>query len=242
MTVNNNKSPVLDVFLNGDVGRLHIKYQHGSSPSSPSVLILHPDTRCGGNADNNVVRLLAETFSSIGFSVVRLNFRGAGRSDGKFDGNEEVRDAAIALDWLRSQNVESSHFWIVGFSFGTWIGANLMMRRPEIEGFVFLSPFISEKHNFTFLAPCPASGLIVYGENDKIVSEGDVGDIVTFLNNQNENVVDYIKIANASHNFANCDEKLKEEVDRYVNMILAMRVPKPVRKKRRRRKKKDSII
>ena len=43
-----------------------------------------------------------------------------------------------------------------------------MMRRPEIVGFISVSP-PADKFDFSFLAPCPASGLIIHGEDNKRV-------------------------------------------------------------------------
>ena len=40
-----------------------------------------------------------------GFSALRFNFRGVGRSQGIFDrGEGELSDAASALDWLQTYN------------------------------------------------------------------------------------------------------------------------------------------
>ena len=55
--------------------------------------------------------------------------------------------------------------WVAGFSFGAWIGMQLLMRRPEVEGFISIAP-PANLYDFSFLAPCPSSGLIVHGEKD----------------------------------------------------------------------------
>ena len=47
------------------------------------------------------------------------------------------------------------------------------MRRPEIAGFVAVSP-PANLYDFSFLAPCPASGLIIQGTDDKIVEAEQV--------------------------------------------------------------------
>src|SRR3546814_9047618 len=47
------------------------------------------------------------------------------------------------------------------------------MRRPEINGFVSVAP-PANMHDFSFLAPCPSSGLIVQGDKDEVVPEGSV--------------------------------------------------------------------
>jgi hypothetical protein len=44
----------------------------------------------------------------------------------------------------------------------------LLMRRPEISAFITIAPPAS-MHDFSFLAPCPASGLIIHGDKDELV-------------------------------------------------------------------------
>ena len=125
-----------------------------------------------------------------GFSVLRFNFRGVGRSQGSFDhGTGELSDAASALDWAQSINPEARACWIAGFSFGAWIGMQLLMRRPEIEGFISIAP-PANLYDFSFLAPCPSSGLIVHGDKDAVVPPKDVNTLVEKLKTQKGIVID----------------------------------------------------
>ena len=55
-------------------------------------------------------------------------------------------------------NREAKICWIAGISFGAWISMQLLMRRPEISGFISMAP-LAKHYDFSFLAPCPASGL-----------------------------------------------------------------------------------
>ena len=106
--------------------------------------------------NNQVVYNLYYTFAERGFSVLRFNFRGVGRSQGSFDhGSGELSDAASALDWVQSICPEARACWIAGMSFGSWIGMQLLMRRPEIEG--LLSPSHRQPTGSTslFLPPAP---------------------------------------------------------------------------------------
>ena len=47
----------------------------------------------------------------------------------------------------------------------------LLMRRPEIDGFISVAP-PAKLYDFSFLAPCPASGLFVHGDKDVVVPPG----------------------------------------------------------------------
>ena len=123
----------------------------GNQPDAPTAIILHPEPNKRGTMNNRITFALYKLFQARGFSVLRFNFRGVGKSQGTYDNGEgELADAATAMDWLQNQHPASSECWIAGFSFGSWIGMQLMMRRPEITGFISISPPAST-HDFTFL-------------------------------------------------------------------------------------------
>jgi alpha/beta superfamily hydrolase len=238
---NVSKNLTLEVFFQGTAGRIHGKYNKNNSPSSPVILLLHPDPRQGATMDNKVMACLADVFADSAFTVLRINYRGVGKSEGVFEAQEQCNDASVTLDWLRVQNQEASHFWVCGYSLGAYIAANLMMRRPDVEGFVLISP-LADKYDFSFLSPCPSSGLIVQGSNDKIVPPEEVKKLAAFMNNQNSSIVEFAEIESACHLFKDNLEELRSVVKTYINVRIATRIPKPVRKKRRRRKKRDSVI
>src|SRR5246127_2716348 len=173
-----------EVIMNGPEGRLEGRYQHGEGPTAPIALMLHPHPQHGGTMNNKVIYALYHEFAERGFSVLRFNFRGVGRSQGKFDrGEGELSDAASALDWLQTYNPNASACWIAGFSFGAWIGMQLLMRRPEIDAFISVAP-PANLYDFGFLAPCPSSGLIIHGDKDAVVPHRDVTTLVEKLKTQ----------------------------------------------------------
>ena len=206
-----------EVIMNGPEGRLEGRYQHGEGPTAPIALMLHPHPQHGGTMNNKVIYALYHAFAERGFSVLRFNFRGVGRSQGKFDrGEGELSDAASALDWLQTYNPNASACWIAGFSFGAWIGMQLLMRRPEITGFVSIAPPAS-MYDFAFLAPCPASGLIVHGTRDLVVPEADVQKLVDRLTAQKGIKITYEKIPDANHFFDKHEAEVVETVKAYVH-------------------------
>src|SRR5436190_1706019 len=145
-----------EVVLTGAAGRIEGRYSQGKSETAPVALILHPHPKAGGQMNNPVTVQLFHLFMKRGFSVLRFNFRGVGRSQGEFDsGIGELADAATALDWLQSTNPAASQCWVAGYSFGAWVGMQLLMRRPETDGFISVSP-PTNAYDFSFLAPCPA--------------------------------------------------------------------------------------
>ena len=87
-----------EVIFQGSDGRLEGRYVHGQGPTPPLAIILHPHPQYGGTMNNRVVYSMFHMFVRRGFSVLRFNFRGVGRSQGVFDhGQGELRDAATAL-------------------------------------------------------------------------------------------------------------------------------------------------
>lgn len=188
-----------EVIINGPEGRLECRYYPSRRRRAPIALVLHPHPLHGGSMNNKVVYNVFQAFKRRGFSVLRFNFRGVGRSQGEYDhGQGELSDAATALDWLQAQNPDPGQCWLVGFSFGAWISMQLLMRRPEVAGFISISP-PANMYDFSFLAPCPSSGLILQGSSDDIVPEPDVERLAQKLQQQKGIEITYNVLDNASH-------------------------------------------
>lgn len=206
-----------EIFINGPEGRLEGRYHQSAEKGAPIALVLHPHPLYGGTMNNKVTYNVYQAFQRAGFSVMRFNFRGVERSQGQFDnGVGELSDAATALDWLQAQNPDASTCWVSGFSFGSWIAMQLLMRRPEIEGFVAVSP-PANMYDFSFLAPCPASGLVVMGDKDDVVQEDAVSKLVGKLAGQKHIKVDYQVVNGADHYYRNHLEQLNDALDGYID-------------------------
>ena len=230
-----------EVIFSGPEGRIEGRYHQSEQERAPVALVLHPNPLHGGTMNNKVAYTIYHSFVRAGFSVLRFNFRGVGRSQGKFDnGIGELSDAASALDWLQSQNQDARSFWIGGFSFGAWIAMQLLMRRPEIEGFISVSPPVS-MYDFSFLAPCPAPGLIIQGNKDTVVDEESVEKLAEKLAKQRNLAVEYELIDNADHFFRETMDELKVIMDDYIQRRLKEdSIPKKIRPDRRRRQAQTS--
>ncbi|MEG9862429.1 MAG: alpha/beta hydrolase [Parvularculales bacterium] len=206
-----------DITFNGPVGRLEGHYHHGGPKHTPTALILHPHPQFGGTMNNLVVRQLFHLFVERGFSVLRFNFRGVGRSQGEHDsGAGELSDATTALDWLQDNNLESPQCWVAGFSFGAWIGMQLLMRRPEIASFISIAPPVN-MYDFSFLAPCPSSGLVLHGSSDQVVPQEDMENMVNHLRNQKNIEISHKLIRGANHFFDNHIDSLAKTVSKYLD-------------------------
>ena len=210
-----------EIIFNGPEGRLEGRFTQNKEAGAPIALILHPLPQLGGNMNNPVAYQLYHQFANRGFSVLRFNFRGVGRSQGEFDeGIGELSDAAAALDWLQSLSADARQCWIAGYSFGAWIGMQLLMRRPEISGCISIAP-PANFYDFTFLAPCPASGLIVHGDADRIVPKEDTVKLVERLQAQKGITIDYENMKGANHFFEKDLEPLDKTVGKYLDRRIA---------------------
>jgi len=207
---------IVEIFIPGPAGRLEAKYYKSTQNTSPIALVLQPHPQYGGTMNNKIVVDTFHTFMNNNFSVCRVNFRGVGKSDGEFDnGQGELADAAASLDWLERENFNNSQCWVSGFSFGSLIAMQLLMRRPEINRFIAISPQ-PNVYDFTFLSPCPTSGLIIYGKKDELVPLEYIKELDKRLKSQKGIDVDFQSINDANHFFTNFEKNLTKNLDKYI--------------------------
>ncbi|MCP5038433.1 MAG: alpha/beta hydrolase, partial [Rhodobacteraceae bacterium] len=98
------------------------------------------------------------------------------------------------------------------FSFGAWIGMQLLMRRAEITGFISASP-PANMYDFSFLAPCPASGLIINGTADRVAPPADTHILVDKLHEQKGITITHTELEGSGHFFEN------EHMDTMINCV-----------------------
>ena len=205
-----------EIFINGPDGKLEAKYIQSKRENAPLAVILHPHPEYGGTMNNKVVYHAYHIFLKNGFSVCRFNFRGVGKSEGKFDnGLGELSDAAAALDFIQRNNSNSNESWVIGFSFGALISMQLLMRRPEIFRFISISPQ-PNIFDFNFLAPCPTSGLVIYGDQDQLVPNDTMLILKEKLVSQKNITVDFNLIKGANQFFTNKEKDLIDSINSYI--------------------------
>lgn len=210
-----------EVILAGAAGRIEARYTAGKTDNAPIALILHPHPKAGGHMNNPVTAQLFHLFMTRGFSVLRFNFRGVGKSQGEFDsGIGELADAATALDWLQAKNPTASQFWVAGYNFGAYIGMQLLMRRPETDGFISVSP-PANAYDFSFLAPCPASGLFINGSADSVVPPTEVERVVAKLRTQKGITIAHEVVEGAGHFWTEHLSEIEGRVGGYLDRRLA---------------------
>ena len=233
-----------EIIISGSAGRIEGQYYHSNSEKAPCALILHPHPLHGGSMHNKVSYNLYKRFSKYDFSILRINFRGVGKSEGSFDnGVGELQDAITAIDWLHENNKQSVDFWVAGFSFGAWIALQLSMRRPDIENYILAAPPVT-KYDFNFIVPSVASGLIIQGTEDNISKEEDSHKLHNKLCQTSDAIIEYGVIDGADHFFTNKLDDFNSIVSNYISNESeknSKKIRKVKRDRRRRRRKKNLV-
>ena len=107
---------------------------------APVVLYLHGnDLNIGANVDH------VAALHRIGFSILAIDYRGYGKSEGGSPSESQVYDdAEAAWNYLISQrHVDPAAVFIYGHSLGGVIAIELALRRPEAAGVIVESTFTS---------------------------------------------------------------------------------------------------
>ncbi len=131
------------------------------------VVLCHPHPQYGGDMDHPVVTTAAEAAIEEGFSTLRFNFRGVGRSEGSYgEGIGEREDVKAAADYLYS-TLKGSHppMVLVGYSFGVWAGFPIAMQDERFEGMVAVAPPL-QIYDLGFLQGCKKKKLFIAGDRD----------------------------------------------------------------------------
>ena len=126
---------------------------------------------------NKVVYRIAKAFQLAGFSVLRFNFRGAGKSQGEHaDGVGEKDDLRAAMRFIveRYPGVE---VWLAGFSFGAAVMLRAACEDSRVHAFVAAGTPVS-KYDLKEAEPCVAPKLFVQGSLDEF---GKVEDLKQFF-------------------------------------------------------------
>ncbi|MGH8708638.1 MAG: alpha/beta hydrolase [Burkholderiales bacterium] len=146
--------------VRGPAGGLECAVDEPQGAARGVALIAHPHPLYGGTLDNKVVQTLARACVELGYAAWRPNFRGVGRSEGKYDeGRGEVEDLAAVLAYVKAEKPV-----LAGFSFGAAMQAKLAARVAP-ERLVLVG--IAVNH---FEAPAvPAGTLLIHGEDDVTV-------------------------------------------------------------------------
>ena len=131
-----------------------------------AVVVTHPHPLYGGDMDNDVVTAITEAFAQAGYTTLRFNFRGVGRSEGRYsDGAGEQEDVCAAVDYLK--DCGHGRIELSGYSFGTWVNALCAGRRLPGVRMTMVAPPVAFM-DFSAVANLAGLTAVVAGSRDDI--------------------------------------------------------------------------
>ncbi len=145
-------------------GSLHLEGLLIRGKIPKAVVISHPHPLYGGDMDNNVVGLISQAFEEKGWTTLRFNFRGVGRSQGDFgQGRGEKDDVTAAIVYLKG--LIKGPIVLAGYSFGAWVNARAAINNSDVLYSILVSPPLSMM-DFAFLKEDTKTRLIIVGNQD----------------------------------------------------------------------------
>ncbi len=176
------------------------------------LVVTHPHPLYGGSMLNNVVEALVQAGAEAGWSTLRFNFRGVGRSSGGFDhGRGEAEDLLAGLDHLSGLGLD--RLVVAGYSFGAWVAAAADFgRRPVIDQ-IWVAPPVG------MLAIDPAGvalapGLIIHGGRDAFCPPDQLAALVEGFGPRQPVLVG---IDEADHFFLGFEDLIRRETARHLS-------------------------
>jgi hypothetical protein len=131
-----------------------------------AAVICHPHPLYGGTMHNKVVHRVAATLHELEGTTLRFNFRGVGKSAGRFGhGRGELEDARAALAWLRASLPETP-LLAAGFSFGAAVAAGLAAE-PDVSRLVLVAPPVAEA-GLAAMRTSRVPKLVLQGTQDEV--------------------------------------------------------------------------
>ncbi|HYV56890.1 MAG TPA: alpha/beta fold hydrolase [Candidatus Nitrosopolaris sp.] len=150
----------------------------GPAPCAGAVLC-HPHPEYGGSMDNAVVVAVASALAAGGFTTLRFNFGGVGRSEGGFSGGPaEVDDARAAFAALTGLLPPGKPLVVVGYSFGAWVALRLAAEAPGLRHVVAVGPPLGFL-DWSFLDAVPAPITFVAGDRDQFCDRARLARVLT---------------------------------------------------------------
>lgn len=162
------------VLFPSPVGRLEgVLFEPAGVAPSAGAVICHPHPQFGGTLHNKVVYRVAEALLSRGFSVLRFNFRGVGRSAGAWsEGNGEEDDARAAITHLLWRH-PGVPLLLGGFSFGAGVALAVGASDERVCGLLGVAPS-PVRRELGFLAGPHPPLAVVQGTADELCPLADL--------------------------------------------------------------------
>ncbi len=185
-----------------------------SVPEGPGpfglVVVCHPHPLYGGNMFNPVVHAVCANLEGKGIAWLKFNFRGVGKSGGKYsDGIGEQDDARAAVSFAENQErVDPAKIGVCGYSFGSIVAFAVAAKDPGIKAVAGISPFIQPPG---LLDRCLSPKFFVTGTRDEFVDSPSLEDQVKKLPEPKELVL----FPGTDHFWSENEEAMAEKIGEF---------------------------
>jgi alpha/beta superfamily hydrolase len=165
-----DKTRLTQVEFSGPAGRLEgLVNATGDEPARAIAVLAHPLPSAGGTMHTKTVFHTAKALARIGCPVLRVNFRGVGRSQGQFDdGPGEMADYQAALNFMAARYPEVKEIWAVGVSFGGWIAPTVGARDSRVTALLAIAAPVNRR-DFGPVLTAAKPVFLIHGERDEII-------------------------------------------------------------------------
>jgi len=155
-------------------GDISLESSFEERPGRDAGVLLHPHPLYGGDMENNVVVTVKQGMNEKGWSTLRYNSRGVGKSGGSYDhGEGESRDLLHVVEHLR-EKLPGSRVHVAAYSFGAWVALKAIVEKDcTPESLLLVSPpvdFVSFEGLSLPSVPC----LVIAGDMDDLCSPGSL--------------------------------------------------------------------
>ena len=149
-----------------------------------AVLVTHPHPLHGGDMHNNVVESMVQAYRDRGYSTLRINFRGVGKSEGSYDqGVGEQDDVRAGLAYLNE--LGKTYIDLAGYSFGAWVTALGLRGFAHVGRIIMVSPPV-QFMDFSFLDYNSKIQLVIGASKDDVAPPSMIKEMLPTWNPEAE--------------------------------------------------------
>ena len=201
--------------------RLHISFPSGeialegvwhlpeANGPFPAVIVCHPHPLYGGSMSSNVVFSICQALALSNIAALRFNFRGVGKSGGKFGGGiAEQEDVKAALAFvLATPNIDHQRIGLAGYSFGGGVAVPVAVGEERVKMLALVSPALLDTGGEQ-LKGYKKPKFIIIGENDDVIPQRELREWFEAIPEPKQ----YEVIAGADHLWAGFEEEVAQKV------------------------------
>lgn len=160
----------------GPSGLMEVAVDRPAGEAKGCAVIAHPHPLHGGTLTNKVVQTLARAYVQAGWTAVRFNFRGVGRSAGTYDEGRGERDDLLSV--IQAQ-APAGALCLAGFSFGAFVtshAAEQVRTQRDLHSLVLVGTAASRFQVAPVNPELHGRTLVIHGEQDDTVPLASVMD------------------------------------------------------------------